>query len=113
MKKYVRVKEGEIRENKWDGVIDCGYFFPSKTTMPLTLYKFLKEADNIEDLCDKFILSGRELDKPAIEEDLDFLRKAKKLGYEIYGAIWVIGKSGEPTLKPVAKMNEKGEFELL
>lgn len=32
---------------------------------------------------------------------------------KVYGAIWVEGERGEPILKPVTKMNEKGELKLL
>ena len=32
---------------------------------------------------------------------------------KVYGAIWVEGERGEPILKPVTKMNARGELELL
>lgn len=78
-------------------------------------YEWLKtgthrEASAIEELCDEFVVflkgscGGHWL--PPIK---DFEHTKKEYCYdEIYGAIWT-----EWGLKYVAKMNEKGELELL
>lgn len=73
----------------------------------------IKEADTIEELCDEFVVVDNE--RHFIEHyDLDledkYLRKRYCLSsdYKIYGAIWT-----EWGLKYAAKMNEKGELELI
>lgn len=65
----------------------------------------LKQADNIEDLCDGFVLVDKELNhKTIIASSKGF---ASSNDYELYGAIWT-----EWGLKYVAKMNQYGEMEL-
>lgn len=80
----------------------------------------IKEADAIEELCDEFVihLISKETKQEYHYEYDDFRALTNlqiKEGYvgEKYGAIWFKGENGEPILKCVAKMNEKGEFELL
>lgn len=83
----------------------------------------LKQVDTIEELCDEFIYENKVNNKyflcfynkvinrwcnrcsywPLSEEE-------KKT---IKGAIWTEGEHGEPILKAVARMNDKGELELL
>lgn len=68
----------------------------------------LKEGDAIEKLFDtkvKVFDDGSRIICPDIS--------TKTGHYILYGAIWTKGDKGEPILKSVAKMNEKGEFELL
>lgn len=64
-------------------------------------FKIKRTADKIEDLCDEFV-------DYCEEDDSHFVSTAIQGIHEIYGAIWT--KWG---LKYVAKMNDKGEFELL
>ena len=67
------------------------------------IYKdsIIKEADTIEELCDEFVCEHY------ISANTNDLRKLKPNGL-IYGAIWT-----DKGLIYVAKMNEKGELELL
>ena len=71
----------------------------------------IKQADTIEELCDEFVYVKRDIntifcDLPKAEKKL---YKSKKSYWEIiYGAIWT-----DKGLIYVAKMNEKGELELL
>lgn len=83
-------------------------------------YDILEEADTIETLCDAFIKKSKEPGNPyfeisdstsVLERKFEAYKKSFKY-YDYYGAIWVKGQNGEPILKPVAKMNEKGELEL-
>ena len=60
-----------------------------------------KEADTIEELCDCFV-------DYCEEDDSHFVSTAIQGKHEIYGAIWT-----DKGLIYVAKMNGKGEFELL
>ena len=75
----------------------------------ITVEKIKREecrfADKIEDLCDWFVDYHKSFDSRSI-----FKGKApiRKYGHEIYGAIWT-----DKGLTYVAKINEKGEFELL
>ena len=121
--KYIRTKDGCITE---------GNFEIGKTIT--TLYgdePITKEntADTIEELCDEiiFILEGSPIPYSApyqydkerktewfkTETEIDigfgFTEKIK----EMFLAIWTKGEHGKPILKPVAKMNDKGELELL
>lgn len=78
------------------------------------IYKesIVKEADTIEDLCDEIVYENYfyHQDKPALYPDgWDIKDVAKREPNAIiYGAIWT-----NKGLIYVAKMNEKGELELL
>ena len=105
------VKEQQGGECKWEkfglGCGNCRY-------NELKKVEIIKQADTIEELCDEFVLvapyrfkkprTGRELDKDF--EDMIYFYTDKD--DVIYGAIWT-----NKGLIYVAKMNEKGEFELL
>lgn len=73
----------------------------------------IKYADTVEELCDEFVLGKTKYHKPCVAKlPLDFLKEcviAKTL-YDlvVYGSIWV-----NDELRKVAKMNDKGELELL
>lgn len=98
--KYIRTKDGI---SKLDD--DWALFCKEHTTN--------KQADTIEELCDLFMLEPIMKDLTPI--DFKQLWRAKKTKNEIklettlYGAIWVKDKG----LIYVAKMNEKGELELI
>ena len=81
----------------------------------------VKQADTIEELCDEFVVIrdndkyvcdyiGEELYYLATEHDGDgnYFSKKELLDLIVYGAIWT-----DKGLIYVAKMNDKGEFELL
>ena len=68
----------------------------------------IKQADSIDELCDRFVLLERNL-KPRIFETLKGAINNKIYDDEvIYGAIWT-----SKGLIYVAKMNDKGELELI
>jgi hypothetical protein len=109
--KYIRTKDGIykvvlvsplgfVRIDKRDG------------TYPDVFEKdILKEADTIEELCDKFVAVDIGLFGDHYKEyfSLDQAEEDKSFLYDrLYGAIY-IGKE----LIHVAKKNSKGEFELL
>lgn len=120
--KYVRTKEHKIIKIDEKGCIKQFnsklYAFRDKTFA----YRYengqevVKQADTIEELCDRYVLS---------DIDIIFLNKDKtqyrfeneytwyyitknELRKGIYGAIWT-----DKGLIYVAKMNDKGELELL
>lgn len=127
--KYIRTQDGRIIKI-FDGDIDneiCGIKFDTmgfrlQITMQFNCIvkeDIVKIADTIEDLCDEFVL-----DHPLFGDSCKCLyhsfEKAKNgikkrsdnahnlYDFNIYGAIWT-----ELGLKYVAKMNDKGELELL
>lgn len=87
--KYIRLKDGKIVDQY-------------QTVRPQYV---VKRADTIEELCDCFVLTDSRNSFYQVEED-----KNAVSGKDIicYGAIWT-----EKGLIFVAKMNEKGELELL
>ena len=81
-----------------------------------------KTSDTIEELCDDFVWDNKLLGKGNVdfETKTTYVSKGGFIpfadwGYEIYGAIWVklTSDAGGWGLVPVAKMNNKGELELL
>lgn len=72
----------------------------------------IKQADTIEELCDEFVELGNHTPFLNAERFEEWTEERKKFliqkGKEIKGAIWT-----DKGLIYVAKMNEKGELELL
>ena len=68
-----------------------------------------RKADNIEELCDEFVVADRDNHRGRyIVRDDGVLKEVyEKIG-DVFGAVWT-----NKGLIYVAKMNEKGEFELL
>ena len=90
--RYIRTKDGRIVKH------------PHPNAEVFTFrYEILEQADTIEELCDEFVYhlksGGKFIDEQLVKSDI----------YEIvYGAIWT-----DKGLIYVAKMNDKGELELL
>ena len=112
--KYIRTKDGRIIEVKRRRIVFP--IFPAGETRILFNDNILendviKESDNPEDLCDEFVWvtpEGEHRIKPKTGDALWYLCCDYKQGHQIYGAIWT-----DRGLKYVAKINEKGELELL
>lgn len=118
--KYIRTEDEKIflihedLDNK-----DLWYFESKEKTIVISCnpIDLGKVADTIEELCDEFVLyDSKDMINTFIstyervmnwKEVLD-KRKLDKPNYEIYGAIWT-----DKGLIYVAKMNDKGELELL
>ena len=102
--KYIRTKDGKILENKWLSVYDA----------PSSLYNnILKQADTIEELCDEIVIveNGSHSIPAYIEEAINRFMEDCEFGnnnIQIFDAIWT-----DKGLIYVAKMNDKGELELL
>ena len=92
--KYIRTKQGCIVDT---------------TNMHLETLKWyqevhlLKQADTIEELCDEFVYM-----KESEHKTTKCFNVVKGCKEEIYGAIWA-----DKGLIYVAKLNDKGELELL
>lgn len=107
MKKYIRTKETDcciIDTIKYKEITGEDCFIPKN--------EIVDEANTIEELCDEFIVISDNCEKPIISalpfNELKLYAKNRTKYTICYGAIWT-----ELGLKYVAKMNEKGELELL
>lgn len=80
-------------ENRWNGM------YYHKT------YDILKQAEKVKDLCDEFVIKDINGKYTYITTDKPWILFSDCI---IYGAIWT-----DKGLIYVAKMNEKGELELL
>ena len=107
--KYIRTKdeiyEAVKEEDEWVDIISN---FERKMKYNCCIKKkaIIKQADTIEELCDEFVIKGTRglyLGIPLQECELRNIPIT-----QIYGAIWT-----DKGLIYVAKMNEKGELELL
>ena len=108
--KYVRTKDGIfevilisplgfVRIDKRDG------------TYPDVFEKdILKQADTLKELIDEYVAIYPKYPhlNNIIDSEYFFSHKSSEGEYEYYGSIWIDGN-----LVKVAKMNEKGELELL
>lgn len=114
--KYIRTKEGNIYKRLFiDRAIVSGSHggVCDKDLNPVG-ETIIKEADTIEELCDEFVVIG--IFENQIGCCCDTFKEAKELKdyvelpqeQIIYGAIWT-----DKGLIYVAKMNEKGDLELL
>lgn len=116
---YIRTKDGRIAEVKENMAIKrC-----SENVLRL-VYKdnqsicvlngnddIVNQAETIEELCDEFVIA-RNGERPTILINYDNLSLLKarvvKDNQKVYGAIWT-----DKGLIYVAKMNDKGELELI
>lgn len=115
MKKYIRTKEGNIYQRFFKGKSIRGVGGGGCCDQNLNPIgeTIIKESDTIEELCDEFVFID------------DFFKREHRLAYSLEnaialckchdvdrttlrGAIWT-----DKGLIYVAKMNEKGELELL
>ena len=120
--KYIRTKNGHIlRYEKYKYWISCNNIYKPDTPYVERVSgiweEIIKQADTIEELCDEFVIKYESKDKVSLfdicndfeatkEEYNDYQNEYKNAN--IYGAIWT-----EKGLIYVAKMNDKGELELL
>ena len=78
---------------------------------------FIKQADTIEKLCDRYLVYVSSTDDLFVYKRLSLAKQVIEdlpLGTYIYGAIIVFGSNHEPIIKAITKpLNEKGELELL
>lgn len=114
---YIRTKDGifEIIKQNNSCVMVKGKYLEKECKLKR---KEDKQADTIEELCDEFVIIRGDckcLYKPRDIFDCQDKNAVNDLikNNQIYGAIWVFDSNGAPTLKPVAKMNDKGDLELL
>lgn len=123
--KYIVTKDGRIIkfdtsdvEEEIAGIKYDILGFRLKTIMQfynLRKEDIVKVVDAIEELCDEFVMNN-EIIVGSPRDGMNRLQLADyyaKNDKNVFGAIWVKGVHNEPILKSVAKMNDKGELELL
>lgn len=108
--KYVRTKDGIYELDKYKEKYH--YFKVNGSAYKLQKISECKQANTIEELCDEFVvMSGYSFRHDTFKTLRNAIKHSKLFPFEvmyIYGAIWTdIG------LIYVAKMNDKGELELL
>ena len=102
---YIRTKDGvyEVKVNKYHELVYC------KNNQIVLSCNIIKQSENIEELCDRFVVMDKETKE--VMNIVSFLEYAKLWSYckyNIYGAIWT-----EWGLKYVVKLDDKGKFELI
>lgn len=115
--KYIRTKDGIYNT---DNLYICEELndkpYATKNN-GLCIYKesIIKQANTIEELCDVFIKKSKENDYFQVGTDSNIIfdkkfenYKKRFNNYDYYGAIWT-----DKGLQFVARMNSKGELELL
>ena len=107
---YIRTKDGRIMEITLEEMslpTKIGIHTEECVEGEYLGVEVIQQADTIEELCDMFVFRVGE--NVIIDQDNDkFFRGNWKCYDTIYGAIWT-----DKGLIYVAKMNEKGELELL
>ena len=105
--RYIRTKETDcciIDTIKYKEITGEDCFIPKN--------EIVDEANTIDELCDEFIVVSDNCEKPIISalpfNELKIYAKNRTKYANCYGAIWT-----EWGLKYIAKMNSKGELELL
>lgn len=101
--KYIRTADGRIMKHP----------HPDKEVFT-SRYEIVKSADNIEELCDEFIETMGHTGEyfhyhyPSNVNFKRLIEDMREQDFMIYGAIWT-----DKGLIYVAKMNSKGELELI
>ena len=125
--KYIRTKDGiyEIDETTILTSLPSCYkvIKPTDKHYSINIQQVIKSADTIEELCDEFVILGQHcritgygimtIYNNYVSAIVKKFGKAKQSynrnkGFALYGAIWT-----NKGLIYVAKMNDKGELELL
>ena len=114
--KYIRTKDGKIFYGPIDkkGRYKCANIYGWKTIKPIwNNIEIVKQSDTIEELCDEFVMVDTESGYCGIlpkdkEIKFDKVNMGNAYGRKFYGAIW-----DDKGLVYVAKINDKGELELI
>lgn len=101
--KYIRTKDGRIGRRCGTTEVSIKGIFYSIGKVDI-----IKQADTIEELCDEFVVVDEENNHYVNELQVLHYICRKQKNYTIYGAIWT-----DKGLIYVAKLNDKGEWELL
>ena len=105
---YIRTKN-KIYKVESETFDKQGYYIDEYEYDIILKRQVIKQDDTIEELCDRFVVIDKETKE--VKNIVTFLAYAKlwsSCKYNIYGAVWC-----EWCLKYVAKINDKGELELI
>jgi len=107
--KYIRTKDGVYEINRYYEPRDY-YWVKQDCDQPIGSDEIIKQADTIEELCDEFVaVDNEDIKHTQFMKPFDYyMRSLHPKDVSLYGAIWT-----DKGLIYVAKMNEKGELELL
>ena len=114
--KYIRTKDGRIIDTtEYIKIVETqytfkfvpkGYEYYKPVCTNIHKDEIIKQADTIEELCDEFVYQIGEYHY--YNDDLEIAKGLTDDISKIYGAIWT-----NKGLIYVAKLNDKGELELL
>ena len=102
---YIRTKDGvyEVKVNKYHELVYC------KNNQIVLSCNIIKQSENIEELCDRFVVMDKETKEViSIVSFLEYAKLWSYCKYNIYGAIWT-----DKGLIYVAKMNDEGDLVLI
>ena len=106
--KYIRTKN-RIYKVESETCHKKGYYIDRYEEDVILKKEVIKQSENIEELCDRFVVIDKETKEVmSIVTFLEYAKLWSYCKYNIYGAVWC-----EWGLKYVAKMNDKGELELI
>ena len=123
--KYIRTKDGRLFVVKnsynfyYEGFEGEHTYFETLKGHCFVDDQVLKQADTIKELCDEYILKRSDESKPRVlnKDNIDYYKNFNKEGgpehsysIELFAAIWVRDINGNILLKPVARLNDKGEL---
>ena len=117
--KYIRTKDGiiyvgDLVKDEYGNYCDPKNY---ETDMEIEAKYILKEADTIKELCDIFkvvnIYSGSIYFTNYRDFENARFNKNKTEDATLYGYIYIVLPNGAIRIEPVAKLNDKGDLELL
>lgn len=108
---YIRIKDG-IYKVESETCHKQGYYIDRYEEDVILKEQVIKQADTIEELCDEFVVNFECFNRSyyfVYENSYDELKRdVQTIQYSAYGAIWT-----DKGLIFVAKMNDKGDLELI
>ena len=106
--KYIRTKN-RIYKVESETCHKQGYYIDRYEEDVILKKQVIKRSENLEELCDRFVVIDKETKEVVnIVSFLEYAKLWSSCKYNIYGAIWT-----DKGLIFVAKMNDKGELELI
>ena len=114
--KYIRTKNNKIYKVYADrvAIVECEDSENKRAVICVDKKDILKEADTIEELCDEFVIHHHNGTPTTTKWSFEkiiinyYHKRCLNSIQKLYGAIWT-----DKGLIYVAKMNDKGELELL
>lgn len=116
---YIRTSNHEILnviEKKVSNFLG-GFWYVCKNHNPKEIHSdfVIKQSESLEELCDCFKTVSDYAGQLIITHYFDFEQAIFNMSdeAELYGYIYIILSNGAVRIEPIAKMNDKGELELI